>query len=85
MVSTPDGELTGIRFNNRSTASLVDIPYDEMEEFYTAYRSFAEIIEEPGMSVSFKLRPGQLFIVDSPIVTDREVVTAFAGFNFKVL
>jgi MipA family protein len=24
-------------------------------------------------------------IVDSPIVTDREVVTAFAGFNFKVL
>jgi outer membrane protein len=24
-------------------------------------------------------------IVDSPIVTDREVITAFAGFNFKVL
>jgi len=24
-------------------------------------------------------------IVDSPIVADREVVTAFAGFNFKVL
>ena len=24
-------------------------------------------------------------IADSPIVTDREVVTAFAGFNFKVL
>ena len=24
-------------------------------------------------------------IVDSPIVSDREVVTAFAGFNFKVL
>ena len=24
-------------------------------------------------------------IGDSPIVTDREVITAFAGFNFKVL
>ena len=24
-------------------------------------------------------------IVDSPIVSDREVVTAFAGLNFKVL
>jgi outer membrane scaffolding protein for murein synthesis (MipA/OmpV family) len=24
-------------------------------------------------------------IADSPIVTDREVVTAFAGLNFKVL
>jgi [2-(trimethylamino)ethyl]phosphonate dioxygenase len=61
----PDGELIGIRFNNRSAAPFVDIPYDEMQEFYAAYRRFAEIIEEPNMSVKFKLAPGDLFIVDN--------------------
>ena len=61
----PDGELIGIRFNNRSAAPFVDIPYDDMQEFYMAYRRFAEIIEEPSMSVKFKLAPGDLFIVDN--------------------
>jgi [2-(trimethylamino)ethyl]phosphonate dioxygenase len=73
----PDGELIGIRFNNRSAAPFVDIPYDEMEEFYTAYRRFAEIIEEPSMSVKFKLAPGELFIVDNTRVMHAR--TRFSG------
>lgn len=61
----PDGELIGIRFNNRSTAPIVDVPYGHMRDFYAAYRHFADIIDEPGMAVCFKLAPGECFIVDN--------------------
>ena len=61
----PDGELIAVRFNNRSAAAFTDVPYDEMEAFYAAYRRFAELIEDPSMEVTFKLKPGELFIVDN--------------------
>ena len=61
----PDGELIGIRFNNRSAAAITDVPYDEMEAYYAAYRRLGEIIEDPSMEVSFKLSPGESFIVDN--------------------
>jgi len=61
----PDGEMIAIRFNNRSAAPFVDVPYAEMPDFYIAYRHFAEILEDPDMEVTFKLKPGELFIVDN--------------------
>jgi gamma-butyrobetaine hydroxylase len=61
----PDGELTAIRFNNRSAAAITDVPYGEMEDYYAAYRRLGEIIEDPAMEVSFKLSPGESFIVDN--------------------
>jgi [2-(trimethylamino)ethyl]phosphonate dioxygenase len=61
----PDGELIAVRFNNRSAAPFTDVPYDEMGPFYAAYRRFAEIVEDPANEVTFKLAPGELFIVDN--------------------
>ncbi|MBL0371344.1 gamma-butyrobetaine dioxygenase [Rhizobium sp. KVB221] len=61
----PDGELIAIRFNNRSAAPIVDVPFDDMADYYAAYRRFAEILEDPKMEVTFKLSPGELFIVDN--------------------
>lgn len=61
----PDGELIGIRFNNRSAAPITDVPFDEMVRYYAAYRRFGEIIDDPAMAVSFKLAPGESFIVDN--------------------
>jgi gamma-butyrobetaine dioxygenase len=61
----PDGELIAIRFNNRSAAAFTDIPFEDMESYYAAYRRFAELIEDPAMAVTFKLKPGELFIVDN--------------------
>ena len=61
----PDGELLGLRFNNRSAAPFTDIPFDDMAAYYAAYRHLAEIIERPGSEVSFKMKPGDLFIVDN--------------------
>jgi gamma-butyrobetaine dioxygenase len=73
----PDGELIAIRFNNRSAAAFTDVPYDQMDAFYAAYRRFAELIEDPAMEVTFKLKPGELFIVDNTRVLHAR--KAFSG------
>ncbi len=62
---SPDGEMIGVRFNNRSTAAITDVPFDEMADYYAAYRRLGEIIDDPAMEVTFKLAPGECFIVDN--------------------
>ncbi|MGC8119556.1 2-trimethylaminoethylphosphonate dioxygenase [Marinobacter sp. VGCF2001] len=69
----PDGELLAVRFNNRSLGPLTDIPFDQMEAFYDGYRKLAEIMERPELAVTFKLQPGELFIVDNTRVTHGRV------------
>jgi len=73
----PDGELIGLRFNNRSAAPITDVPFDEMERYYAAYRRLGEIIDDPAMAVSFKMAPGESFIVDNTRVLHAR--TGYAG------
>ena len=73
----PDGELIAIRFNNRSAAAFTDIPFDVMDDYYAAYRRMAALIEDPAMEVTFKLQPGELFIVDNTRVLHAR--KAFSG------
>lgn len=61
----PDGELIGIRFNNRSFAAVTDVPFDKMEAYYVAYRRLGEIIDDTAMEVTFRLNPGEAFVVDN--------------------
>jgi gamma-butyrobetaine dioxygenase len=61
----PDGELTGVRFNNRSAAAITDVSFEHMQLYYDAYRRLGEIIDDPAMEVSFRLNPGECFIVDN--------------------
>lgn len=62
---SPNGQLMAIRFNNRSTAPLTDVPFEKMADYYAAYRRFATYIDDPAMAVTFKLAPGESFIVDN--------------------
>ncbi|MFA3919516.1 2-trimethylaminoethylphosphonate dioxygenase [Ruegeria hyattellae] len=75
----PDGELVAVRFNNRSSAPFVDIPFDRMEAYYQAYRQFAAIIDDPAMGVAFKLEPGESFIVDNTRVLHARTGYSGAG------
>lgn len=61
----PDGELKAIRFNNRSFAAITDVPFEAMETYYAAYRRLGEIIDDPAMEVTFRLEPGESFVVDN--------------------
>jgi gamma-butyrobetaine hydroxylase len=72
----PDGELIGVRFNNRSTGAITDVPFDDMDTYYAAYRRMGEIIDDPTMEVSFRLEPGESFLVDN-----RRVLHARKGYS----
>jgi len=62
---SPDGELTGIHFNNRSIAPITDVPYNDMLNYYKAYRKFSLIINDPKMAIKFRLNPGECLMVDN--------------------
>ena len=74
---SPDGEIIVIRFNNRSAAPITDVPYNDMENYYNAYRKFSEIINDPSMAINFKLEPGESFVVDNTRVLHSR--TAYSG------
>lgn len=61
----PEGALRAVRFNNRSAAAITDVPFDEMASYYAAYRRLGEIIDDPAMEVTFRLNPGEAFVVDN--------------------
>jgi gamma-butyrobetaine dioxygenase len=61
----PDGELIGIRFNNRSAAAITDVPFDDMADYYAASRQLGTLVDDTPMEVAFKLSPGESFIVDN--------------------
>ena len=72
-----DRKLIAVHFNNRSIAPITDVPYHDMINYYKAYRKFSSIIDDPIMSVNFKLNPGDCFIVDNTRVLHAR--TAYYG------
>jgi [2-(trimethylamino)ethyl]phosphonate dioxygenase len=58
------GAIRAVRYNNRSIAPL-DIDAEEVPAFYAAYRRFARLLHDPSLTVGFRLKPGDLFIVDN--------------------
>ncbi len=76
---SPDGQLTAIRFNNRSTAPITDVSYEHMPAYNAAYRRLGQIIDDPAMAVTFKLEPGESFIVDNTRVLHGRTGYAASG------
>ena len=74
---SPDNELRAVHFNNRSIAPITDVPYNDMPDYYKAYRKFSAIIDDPDMAVTFKLNPGECFILDNTRVLHAR--TAYSG------
>lgn len=56
-----EGEVVAIHFNNRSAAPL-DLPLEEIEPWYEAYRRFARLLRRPEGELRFRLTPGQLLM-----------------------
>lgn len=70
-----EGALRGIRYNNRSAAAF-DLPPETLPAFYRAYRRFGRMLHDPAFAVTFRLAPGDLFIVDN-----RRVLHGRKGFS----
>jgi gamma-butyrobetaine hydroxylase len=74
-----DGQLQGIRFNNRSAAPFTDIPFEHMADYYAAYRRLGEIIDDPALEVGFRLNPGDCFVIDNTRVLHARKAFSGAG------
>ncbi|MYS23050.1 DUF971 domain-containing protein [Streptomyces sp. SID4948] len=58
------GRVREVRFNNRSISTL-RLPAPELEAFYTAYRTFAELLLRPELQLDLRLRPGDCLVFDN--------------------
>ena len=83
IVLSPDRELTAVHFNNRSIAPITNVPYHDMANYYKAYRKFSNIIDDPKMTINFKLNPGDCFVVDNTRVLHAR--TAYSGHGSRWL
>jgi gamma-butyrobetaine hydroxylase len=72
---SPDGEVRAIRFSNHSAAPFL-LPFDEMEPFYAAYRTFGAMREQARYQVRLAMGPGDLYMVDN-----RRVLHGRTGFS----
>ncbi len=75
----PDGELTAIRFNNRSLAAVTDVPFERMDAWYGAYRRLSEIVDDPAMQVVVRLEPGECLLLDNTRVLHARKAYAGSG------
>jgi alpha-ketoglutarate-dependent taurine dioxygenase len=64
LMLNPLGELIAVHYNNRSPEPF-DLPPEQVEPYYAAYRRFVGLLESPAYQVRFKLEPGDLFMVDN--------------------
>ncbi len=71
----PDGEVRAIRFSNHSVTPFL-LPFDEMESFYAAYRTFGGMRESESYQLRLQLGPGDLYMVDN-----RRVLHGRTGFT----
>jgi gamma-butyrobetaine dioxygenase len=56
-----EGIVRSVHFNNRSAAPI-DLPLEEIEGWYAAYRRFARLLRRPEGELRFRLAPGQLLM-----------------------
>ncbi len=60
----PDGQLARVIFHNRSD----QVPARDvasLQAYYAARRAYADLIWSPEMQVTFKLQPGEVYVVDN--------------------
>jgi gamma-butyrobetaine hydroxylase len=69
------GDLRTIRYNSRSIGPI-DLDPDALPGFYAAHRRFGRLLHDPAMTVGFRMRAGDLFVVDN-----RRVLHGRRGFG----
>jgi gamma-butyrobetaine dioxygenase len=78
----PRGRIREIRFASRYLSPLRG-PAGEIAAFYDAYRSFAQLVRDPELAVTFRLRPGDCLVLDNTRVLHGR--TAFADTGHRHL
>ena len=74
----PGRRLSGVRFNNRSVRA-VRLPHDDMKAFYSAYRTWAELLACPERRFASRLAPGDCVIFDNTRILHARTAFSVTG------
>lgn len=58
------GRIVGVRYNNRSIDTIA-VAQEKVPAFYQAYKHFAEILQRPELSTTFRLAAGDCMVFDN--------------------
>ncbi|QFS81378.1 TauD/TfdA family dioxygenase [Roseivivax sp. THAF197b] len=76
-----DGTASEICFNAH-LADLLDLPPEEMPDYYRAYRRFMQLCRDPARAVTLKLQAGEMVVFDNRrILHGREAFDPATGFR----
>ncbi|CAI9567356.1 unnamed protein product, partial [Staurois parvus] len=60
-----NGDLLKINFNNSTRDSILNIPAEKVQPFYSSLKEFVSIMNKPKNTFCFKLKPGQVVTFDN--------------------
>jgi len=60
-----DGSLAILRYANWTTQPLSTVPFNQVTAWYDAYRTFAELINDPANMITHRCEPGEAFLIDN--------------------
>ncbi|XP_053576363.1 gamma-butyrobetaine dioxygenase [Bombina bombina] len=61
----PNGNLLRINFNNATRDSVLDIPAEKVQLFYSSLKELVDLLNTPGYTFSYKMKPGQVVTFDN--------------------
>ncbi|KAM3919980.1 gamma-butyrobetaine dioxygenase [Leptodactylus fuscus] len=61
----PSGELLRINFNNATRDSVLNVPPEKVQPFYSALKEFVDLMNQPENTFYYKMRPGQVVTFDN--------------------
>ncbi|XP_060715588.1 gamma-butyrobetaine dioxygenase [Tachysurus vachellii] len=60
-----DGRVVRINYNNATRDSVLDLPLDQVQPFYSSLKSFVELMNQPENLVTYRMEPGDLVTFDN--------------------
>ncbi|KAM9494945.1 gamma-butyrobetaine dioxygenase isoform 1-T2 [Clarias gariepinus] len=60
-----DGRVVRINYNNATRDSVLDLPLDQVQPFYSSLKSFVELMRQPENVVTYRMEPGDLITFDN--------------------
>ncbi|KAM4721856.1 gamma-butyrobetaine dioxygenase [Rhinophrynus dorsalis] len=61
----PNGVLLRINFNNATRDSVLDIPAEKVQPFYSSLKEFVQLMNKPENTFTYKMKPGEVVTFDN--------------------
>uniref|UniRef100_A0A8C5CCB9 Butyrobetaine (gamma), 2-oxoglutarate dioxygenase (gamma-butyrobetaine hydroxylase) 1 n=1 Tax=Gadus morhua TaxID=8049 RepID=A0A8C5CCB9_GADMO len=60
-----EGQVSRINYNNATRDSVLDLPLEQVQEFYRALKAYVDIMNRPTNVVTYRMEPGDIVTFDN--------------------